>query len=242
VIAVVLVTLVSAAPVGACVDRAACRFKVGEDAALKEAVEALDLSVGELKAEPLKRAGGDLAFALTSDRRDGLVVVKAVSLQRPATIWGEASARVLAVSKPEWKQRALVAAIKTAVPRALEDLQVQIAGVRKLLLSVRVSGLDGKTRDHAEKALLPCLKSLYELTGPVSAPELKAGYLDEAIEYLPEKDEPRDSLAWQVGRVREAMLGGLRSRCSVGGGPLQGWATSVTADEINRAVVVSFKR
>ena len=241
-IAVVLVALLSGAPIGACADRAACRFKVGDEPALKEGLEGLELIAGELKAEPLKRPGGDLAFSLSLVQTGQTVVVKAVSLQRPAAIYGEATAKVLAVGKPEWRQRALVSAVKVAIPKALEDLAARISGVRKLMLSAQLSGLDLKTREHVERSLLPCLKSLFDLVGPVTSPASQAGYLDEALEYLPEKDEPRVSLDWQVARVRSAMLGGLRSKCSVAGGPLQGWSTFVAADALNGAVVVSFKR
>ena len=241
-IGVVLASVLSTAPLGACADRAACRFTVVEDAPLKEALGALELTVGELKAPLLKRAGGDLAFAVSSQLHGGDVVGKVTSLQRPATIWGEGTARLVAVPRPEWKPRALGSALRTAVPRALEDLKVRIDGVRKLMLSVKIAGLDAKAREHAEKSLLPCLKSLYSLVGAVSTPELKGAYLDEALEYLPEKDEPREPLAWQVARVRDAMLGGVRAKCTVWGGPLQGWSTLVTGDDLNGAVVVSFKR
>ncbi len=240
-IAAALVAVLGAAPLGACADRAACRFTTA-DAALQEALTGLGLTVGELKAAPLKRPGGDLAFSLSAALTGQTVVVKAVSLQRPATIWGEGTARVLPVEKPQWKDRALRSAYKVAVPKALEDLRARIEGRRKLTLSLKVSGLDAKTRDHAEKSVLPCLKALYELVGPVTTPEVSGGYLNEAIEYLPEKDEPREPLLWQVGRVREAMLGGIRSKCSVAGTPLQGWSTRVAADELNGAVVVSFSR
>jgi hypothetical protein len=114
--------------------------------------------------------------------------------------------------------------------------------VRKVTLSAQLTGLDAKGRDHVEKSLLPCLKSLFDLVGAVTTPAMEAGYLDESLEYLPEKDEPRVSLDWQVARVRSAILGGIRAKCSVAGSPLQGWSTRVAADQINGAVVVSFKR
>ena len=66
-IALVLWGVLSAVPVGACADRAACRFRVGNDAALGEAVRALGLTVGELKAPTLKSLEGDLAFELSLD-------------------------------------------------------------------------------------------------------------------------------------------------------------------------------
>lgn len=241
-IGLLLASVVSAGPIGACADRAACRFRTGADADLKEALAGLELTAGELEAAPLKKAGGDLAFSLSAVRRGEEVVVKALSLQRPATIWGEAAVHVMQVPKPQWEKRAVISALKTAVLRALEDLRTRIDGVRTLRLSVRTSGLDGKARDHAERALLPCVKSLFELVGPVTSPELNGGYLDEAIEYLPAKEEPHQALQWQVARVREAILGGLRSKCTVWGSPLQGWSTFVAADEVNGAVVVSFKR
>ena len=109
-------------------------------------------------------------------------------------------------------------------------------------MTYRITGLDPKAREHVESALLPCLKSLFNLVGPLTSPAAAGGYLDESREYRPEKEEPRQSLDWQVGRIQAAMLGGLRSKCSVGGSPLQNWSTFVSADRLNRAVVVSFKR
>lgn len=240
--ALLAAVILTGVPVGACADKAACRFKVGDEPALKDALAALQLATGELKAEPLKKPSGDLAFALTLSLKGEQVSVRAVSLHRPAAIWGEGVAKVAAVPKSEWKQRALVSAVKVAVGRALEDLQQRIAGVRKVTLSAQLNGLDLKGREHVEQSLLPCLKSLFDLVGPISVPAVAAGYLDEAIEYLPEKDEPRESLHWQVARVRSAMLGSARSKCSVVSTPLQGWSTIVTADELNTAVVVSWKR
>lgn len=241
-IGLVLVAVLSGAPIGACADRAACRFKLGDEPGLKEALAGLGLTAGELKAQPLQRPGGDLAFSLALTRQGDQLVVRAVSLHRPAAIYGEGAAKVAAVPKPEWKPRAQVSAAKVAIGKALEDLAARISGVRKVTLSAKLSGLDLKSREHVESALLPCLKSLFDLVGPITAPSAQAGYLDEALEYLPEKDEPRESLEWQVARVRAAMLGGTRSTCSVAGGPLQGWSTFVTADPLNGAVVVSFKR
>lgn len=232
--------LVQAAPLGACADRAGCRFKA--EGPMADAVVALGLAVGELKAEPLKKPGGDVAFTAAFSVAGDQATVKVVSLHRPAAVWGEGAAQVQDVAKPEWKQRALRAALKVALPRALEDLQLRIAGVRKVTLSAQLNGLDAKARDHVERSLFPCLKQLFDLTGPVTAPAPNAGFLDEALEYVPEKNEPRQSLEWQVGRVRDAMLGGVRAKCGVGGTPLQGWATSVAADPLNRAVVVSFRR
>jgi hypothetical protein len=240
-IGVVLVAVLSGAPLGACADLTACRFKVGDEPALKEAMAALGLTSGELKAEPLKKPAGDLAFSLGFTRVGEQVVVKAVSLHRAAS-YGEGSAKVMAVKKPEWKQRALVSALKVAIPKALADLSARIAGVRKVTLSAQLTGLDAKTRDHVERSLFPCIKGLFDQVGPLTTAEVTAGYLDESLEYLPEKDEPRVSLDWQVARVRSAILGGTRSKCSVAGSPLQGWSTFVTADVLNGAVVVSFKR
>ncbi len=241
-IGVVLWAALSAAPLGACADRAACRFKVTEQPELTDALAGLGLTVGELKAEPLKRPGGDTAFSLTLTRQAEQVVVKAVSLQREASLYGEGAAKVRPVPKPEWKQRALVSAVKVAVVKALEDLAGRISGVRKVTISAQLSALDLKTKEHVEKSLMPCLKSLFNLVGPVTSPTLEAGYLDETLEYLPEKEEPRLSLEWQVARVRSAMLSGPRAVCSVAGSPLQGWSSFVAADALNGAVVVSFKR
>jgi hypothetical protein len=241
-IGVVLVAVLSGAPIGACADRTACRFKLADDPSLQQALAALGLTSGELKAEPLKKPAGDLAFSVSFTRVDDQVVVKAVSLHRPPSIYGEGAAKVLPVNKPEWKQRALVSALKVALGAALEDLAGRISGVRKVKLSAQVNGLNLKTREHVEKSLLPCLKSLFDLVGPVTSAEEQSGYLDESLEYLAEKDEPRVSLDWQAARLRAAILGGTRSKCSVAGSPLQGWSTFVTADALNGAVVVSFKR
>jgi hypothetical protein len=237
-----LVALLGAVPVGACADRAACRFDVKDDAALTEALHALQLTAGDLKAPMLKKAGGDLSFQISAAKTEGAVTVKVSSNHRAPGIWGEATVKVQPVKKPEWKARAQASALKQAVPAALEDLRQRIDGTRRLTISVRLNGLDPKPRDYVEKTLQPCVKSLFDLTGPVTAAESKGGYLDEAIEYLPEKAEPHASLAWQVDRVREALLGGMRAKCSVSGSPIQGWSTFVAADELNGAVVVSFKR
>ena len=129
-IGVVLWAVLSAAPLGACADRAACRFKVVEQPGLTEALAGLGLAVGELKAEPLKRPGGDTAYSLTLTRTEDQLVVKAVSLQREASLYGEGAAKVWSVPKPEWKQRALVSAMKVAVVKALDDLAGRISGVR----------------------------------------------------------------------------------------------------------------
>ncbi len=240
--AIILCAVLTATPLGACADRALCRFKLSDEPALKEALNGLSLTAGELKVEPLKRPGGDVAFGLTMASNGREVVVKVVSLHRKDTLYGEARAKVMAVSRPEWKERALVSAARVAIPRALEDLAGQISGVRKVTLSAQVSGLDLKAREHVERSLLPCLKSLFDLVGPVTSAEAAAGYLDESLEYLPAKDEPRASLDWQVSRMKSAMLGGVRSKCAVSGSPLQGWSTFVTSDVLNGAVVVSWKR
>jgi len=238
--AALMASVLSAAPMGACADRAVCRFTVSDE--LKEAAAGLGLVAGELKAEPLKKPSGDVAFALTSAVAAGQVGVKAVSLHRAAAVYGEASAKVMAVKKPEWKQRALVSAQKVAIAKAMEDLTARIAGVRKVTLSAQLSGLDEKGRDHVEKSLMPCLKGLFDLVGALSVPGVSAGYFDEVLEYLPEKDEPRVSLDWQVARVKAAIIGGPRAKCGVAGTSLQGMAALVTADPVNQAVVVRFKR
>ena len=169
-IAWVAALVFAAPPLGACADRAACRFKA--EGPMAEAVAGVGLVVGELpKAEPLKKAGGDLAFAAAFTATGTQVVVKVTALQRAAGTLGEASATVQQdLAKPEWKQRALVVALKVALPRALADLQSRIAGVKKVTLSAQLNGLDAKARDHVERALFPCLKGLFDLSGPVTAP------------------------------------------------------------------------
>lgn len=231
-----LALVLAAAPLGPCGDRAVCRFTVPDE--LKEAAVGLGLVVGELKAEPLKKPLGDVAFALTATGP----TVKALSLHRPAAIYGEAAAKVMAVKKPEWKQRALVSAQKVAIVKAMEDLAARISGVRKVTLSAQLSGLDEKGRDHVEKSLMPCLKGMFDLVGALSASTVNGGYVDETLEYLPEKDEPRVSLDWQVARVKAAIIGGPRAKCGVAGTSLQGMSTLVSADTVNQAVVVRFKR
>lgn len=237
----VTAALLAAPPVGACADRAACRFKA--EGPMAEAVAAVGLVVGELKAEPLKKGGGDLAFSAAFTVVGTQAVVKVTALQRAPGTFGEAAATVQQdLAKPEWKQRALLAALKVALPKALVDLQSRIAGVKRVTLSAQLNGLDPKARDHVERSLFPCLKGLFDLSGPVTAPVAGPGFLDEAIEYVPEKNEPRQSLEFQVARVRDAMLGGVRAKCGIAGTPLQGWSTTVAADTVNGAVVVSFRR
>jgi hypothetical protein len=250
-ISVLCVTL-AAAPLGPCADRAACSFSVeSKDKALlsslKSAVAALELKESAPPAEPLKKEGGDVSFALSARVSDDGVTLFAHSRHRPVALFGKV--KVEPARTPEkFRLQALEVALRGAIEKAMADLGGQLDesfghGKRTLRFSVRVNGLEAKVKTHVAEQFLPCLKQQFELTGPVTAATESGGYLEEKIEYVPSKDEPRESLKWQVSRLKDATLSGPKAACTVLGTPIgPPFAVRFAEDALNRGVVVTFHR
>ncbi len=248
----VLLLTIAVAPLGPCVDRTACTFAVESKdkallASLKSAVAALELKEASPAVDALKKEGGDVSFALSVRAGDDGIVLFAHSRHRAASLFGKV--QVKPVRTPEkFRTRALEVALQGAIEKAMADLGGQLDeswghGKRTLRFSVRVNGLEAKVKTYVAEQFLPCLKQQFELTGPVTAATELGGYLEEKIEYVPSKDEPRESLKWQVSRLKDATLSGPKAACTVLGTPIgPPFAVRFTEDALNRGVVVSFYR
>lgn len=206
-------------------------------AAARDAALAVELSL----AQP----DGGTAWLADVQEQGGFAAVVVVDPARKGAD-GRAQVKVTAV-KPQWRARALTAAFKQALPQALEDLEQRAKelkgqGSRKVRFSLELNRLDGPARTFVKETTLPCLTHRLELLGKVTAAVESQGFLEEDVEYAPAADEPRDALAFQVEQAQRALTGGPREACSIFGTPLQGYATRVRADALNRAVVVTFRR
>lgn len=247
-ISAVLAAALAAGPLGPCADVAQCkaRLQPGAPGELLAALEQLALPVGDPgSVEPLRRIGGDKGFAIEALDAEREVRVRVSSLHRPAEAWGEATQKVAATGE-KFKGRARVAAWRVATERAFEDLSARIAeslgqGVRKLKLAFRVNALEPAARAESEKALA-CLKSRLDLLGASTTPVIRGGYLEEDLEYAPAKGEPREPLEHHVAWVKAALLGGPKAPCTVVGTVLARYTVLVSADPLNKGVVVAFER
>lgn len=244
----VLAAVLAAGPLGPCAEVAQCkaRLQAGAPKELVAALEQLELPVGDPgTAEPLTRAGGDKAFAIEALDGEKEVRVRVSSLHRPREAWGEATQRVAATGE-KFKGRARTVAWRVATQRAFEDLVGRInealgQGVRKLKLAFRVNALEPAARAESEKALA-CLKSRLDLLGATTAPVLRGGFLEEELEYAPAKDEPREPLEHHVAWVKSALLGGPKAPCTLVGTVLARYTVLVSADPLNKGVIVAFQR
>lgn len=185
------------------------------------------------------------ALGLTASVDGAKVVVVAKDPARPK-VFGQGEAKLQKV-KPQFADRALVAALKQAIPKALEDLEARALeakgqGVRRLRFALQLNGLESKARAHVKESLLPCLKQRLELVGPVTQAEELSGFWEEQVEYAPFPGEPRESLGWHAEQVRESIVGGPKASCTTFGTPLQGYSTNVTVDALNQGVLVTFRR
>jgi hypothetical protein len=189
--------------------------------------------VGALKPRVLK---GDVAFGLELERSGEQIVVRALSLHRPPSVYGLARVTPQKVPKPEQQARALQLAVNEGLRQAMADLSSQLAeaagqGERKLKLSVQVTGVGPSARKDLAETFFPCLKKQLDALGAVTEPSEVAGYLEDEVHYAPSPDEPRDSLQWQVDRLRAA--------CSTAAGSIK---LRFGADTLNHAVVVTIAR
>jgi hypothetical protein len=232
-----------------CADRAACTMRVhAADDLLPvahAAVADLGIKEGEPKAAALKprQLKGDTAFGMELERDADQLIVRALSLHRPPSVYGLARVTPQKVPRPEQQRRALQLAANEGLRRAMEDLSEQIReaagmGQRKLKLSVEVNGLGREGRKVVAETLFPCLKRQLDQLGAVTEPAETAGYLEDEVLYAPAPDEPRDSLQWQVEHMRAAVLSG-KGQCSVAGTPLGKARLQFVADALNHAVVVN---
>ncbi len=231
-----------------CQGRAGCELTLTAEPELSAAARAaaqqlgLDFKLAEREPQPkAEKKPTDARLAYRVSQRDGEVVVTLRSLDRPVDVYGEARARPTRVPRPEWEARALKVAVRTAMERAAVDFRARAReadlGRRSLTLSMRVSGLGASARADALKAL-QCLERQLDLAGPVSEPSEHAGYLEDTVEYVPKRDEPRDNLPYMAQQVRGWLLSGPRAPCSIAGVA----ETQVEVDELNRAVLISLSR
>jgi len=206
-------------------------------AAARAAAQAVELT--------LAAPDGGTAWLVDVQEQGGFAAVVVVDPARKGAD-GRAQVKVTPV-KSQWRERALTAAFKQALPRALEDLEQRAKelkgqGARKVRFSLELNRLDGTARTFVKETTLPCLTHRLELVGKVTGALESQGFLEEDVEYVPSAEEPRDGLAYQVEQAQRALTGGPREACSTFGTPLQGFSTHVRADVLNRAVVVTFRR
>lgn len=229
-----------------CAEPSKCRVWVSGDAkvAAEAAVVAHGFTVArEADGGPAKTPLDDrLTVSAKEEKKELIVEVR--SVDRPAFV-GVGRTRVL-VLKGQNKPQVLSGAAKASLGEALEalsrTLQEADSGKTSFRLSMLVNGLELKQRAHAEESLFGCLRGQFNLTGAVTTPEAKNGYLEQELEFLRKKGEPPLSLEQLAGLVRQAMLDGARAPCSTANTPLMGWSVRAEADPNNRAVRVSFKK
>ncbi len=237
------------AALGPCAELQACTAKVRAPAELvadaRVALGLARLTESEPKTPPsridAKVLRGDVAFSIEVEPQGDELVVRALSLHRPPSMFGRAVVKPQALANPKQRARAVQIALRGGIERAMEDLAAQLAesagqGRRVLKLSVRVSGLSQPARQYVAETFLPCLKGQFDLLGPVTEPRDVAGYLEDEVEYAPVTGEPRDSLEWQAGRLREASLG-AKAQCP----PPQKHLARFSADAVNRGVIVELR-
>ncbi|MBL8958150.1 MAG: hypothetical protein JNK82_45680 [Myxococcaceae bacterium] len=237
------------AGLGPCAELANCTAKLRTPAALlpqaRAALAGARLPEGEPKTAPSaidpKVLRGDKAFAIEIEPDGEAFVVRALSLHRAPSVFGRVKVTPQALPNPKHQAKAVEIALRGGIARAMEDLSAQLAeavgqGRRVLKLSVRVSGLSAPARQFVAETFLPCLKSQFDLLGPVTEPREVAGYLEDEVEYAPLKDEPRDSLDWQAKRLRDTSVG-QKAQCPL---PAKVLAT-FNPDTVNRGVIVELK-
>jgi hypothetical protein len=223
------------------------RLPAGAPAELVAALEQLELPTGDPgPAEKLARPGGDRAFVLEALATEAEVRVRISSLHRPPAAYGEGT-QAIAATGPRFKARARTTAWRIATQAAFADLVGRInealgQGARRIKLSIRVNGLEPAVREQAGEKTLACLKSRLDLLGASTAPALRAGYLEEELEYVPAKDEPREPLQHHVAWVKSALLGGPKAPCTIVGTVLSKYTVLVSADALNQGVIVAFER
>jgi len=234
---------------GPCAELSACTATVRAPADLlpqaRAALKLAGLSEAEPKAAPQKIdpkvLRGDVAFSIEIEPEGSELVVRALSLHRPPSVFGRVSVTPQALPNPKQRARAVEIALRGGIARAMDDLAAQLAegagqGRRFLKLSVRVSGLGSAPRQYVGETFLPCLKSLFDLLGPVTEPREVAGYLQDEVEYAPAAGEPRDSLEWQAARLRDASVG-AKAQCP----PPAKHVARFSADTVNRGVIVELR-
>ena len=237
------------AALGPCAELTACTARVRAPAELlqpaKAALAQVRLSEAEPKAPPqpieAKTLRGDVAFAIEVEPEGEQLIVRALSLHRPPSVYGLVKVKPQPLTNPKWRARAVQLALRGGIERAMVDLASQLAegagqGRRTLKLSVKVNGLDTETRRWVTETYLPCLKSGFDLLGAVSEPREVAGYLEDELEYAPEKDEPRDPLEWHATRLRAATLG-QKAACP----PPAKRVPVFKPDTVNRGVIIEVR-
>jgi hypothetical protein len=243
-----MIALLVLSALGPCADVAACTFKLrGPDELLapaREAMRSLKLTEAEPKSAPAKLspgATGDVAFSIELELAGESVVARALSLHRAPSVFGRAEVTPRVRRGGPYRDRALQVAVRASVQSAFADLSAQLLeaagrGSRTLKLAVRVNGLDGPSRAAVTETFLPCLTRQFDQLGAVTVPREVAGYLEDAVEYVPAKDEPRESLRWQADRLR-ALTVGAKAACP----PPAKWAAAFAVDTVNRGVVIELR-
>ena len=210
-------------------------------------------------AAPLPREGltgldGDQAFAveLTASPKDpsggadggNVLRVTLRSLQRPDRVYGQVRQAVVITPKLRWQGVALRTAVREGLRRAFEDLRQRIAETfgpdgRALALSIKVNGLDAKGRAFVVDRLVPCVRGLFEAAPRGAPPREAGGYLEAHLSYHPREGEPREALPYQLDRIRRALGYSQTAECSLAELSVARPTVKVSADTLNRAVVVS---
>lgn len=234
---------------GPCAELKECTAKVRAPTELlagaRQALKLAGLPEGEPRAAPQQLdprvLRGDVAFSIEVEPDGDELVVRALSLHRPPSVYGLVRVKPQALPNPKQRARAVEVALRGGISRAMDDLAAQLAeaagqGRRVLKLSVRVSGLGSGPRQYVGETFIPCLKGQFDLLGPVTEPHEVAGYLEDELEYAPEKEEPRDSLEWQANRLRAAAVG-AKAQCP----PPAKHVARFSADTVNRGVLIELR-
>ncbi len=239
------------AALGPCASPEGCTAKLRGPpelvAAARVALGRVKLVEGEPKAPPQKLdtkvLRGDVAFSIELEPAGdgGELIVRALSLHRPPSVYGLTRVKPQALPKPKDRARALEIALKRGIEQAMEDLSAQLAeaagqGKRTLKLSVRVNGLGSDARKHVTEQFIPCIKGQFDQLGAVTEPHEVAGYLEDVVEYAPVKDEPRDALQWQANRLRE-LSNGAKAKCL----PPARYLAKFRPDTVNRGIIVELE-
>lgn len=238
------------AALGPCASPEACTAKLRGPpelvAAARGALARLTLVESEPKSPPQKLEPkvlrGDVSFSIELEpAAGGEIIVRALSLHRPVSVYGLTRVKPQALPKPKDRARALELAMKRGIEQAMEDLAAQLAeaagqGKRTLKLSVRVNALGSDARKHVAEQFIPCLKGQFDQLGAVTEPREIAGYLEDVVEYAPVKDEPRDALQWQANRLRE-LSNGAKAKCL----PPPKYLAKFRPDSVNRGIIVELE-
>lgn len=244
-----MIALLLLGALGPCADLAQCTARVKAapelQAAVKAALTRVRLPEGEPKAAPQKLEPkvlrGDVAFTIEVEAAGEELLVRAVSQHRAPSIYGLVKVKPQPLSKPKDKAKALEIALRGGIERAMENLSEQLSeaagqGKRTVRLSVKVNGLDLEARRHVVESFFPCLKGQFDALGAVTEPHEVSGYLEDVVDYVPTKDEPRDSLQWQANRLRATTVG-EKAQCH----PPAKYVAKFSADEVGRGVLVELR-